>query len=360
MDHCDHLHENAEIPTPREAHQTAGGDRCPAQVGHQRWKWAPERTDGIQHYWSGGRERRETVARWSSQLSSPLQPCAEGAQVAVTRRPCVFKEPLLGLYVVLLTLTTPLQYCPQSRLLSRLCPGGGAPQCCPACSAAAVLGKSPAEAQLQIPGKLCVSLILPEPNPFWMGHTQCISRSAGTEQILVQRGHCRLDAPGQPLPEPPGPAAVHGQEVVPNFQPQKSHIGVRVLKDRELEPTRVESSEDAKRLQKAMTHLNESVPAESGDSLCFAPSKIWEIGRGASQLQAEQAGAGIRGAAPLLDTRRAQQSAQEDKYCQRVVVTEVRSYHIKLHSGSLRNTGPPRHCHLEAPFSTGLKWGIDS
>ena len=91
-----------------------------------------------------------------------------------------------------------------------------------------------------------------------MGHTQCISRSAGTEQILVQRGHCRLDAPGQPLPEPPGPAAVHGQEVVPNSQPEKSHIGVRVLKDRELEPTRVESSEDAKRLQKAMTHLNES------------------------------------------------------------------------------------------------------
>ncbi|KAL7859603.1 hypothetical protein SRHO_G00147500 [Serrasalmus rhombeus] len=92
---------------------------------------------------------------------------------------------------------------------------------------------------------------------FWMGHTQCISRSAGTEQVLVQRGNCGLDAPGQPLPEPPGPRVLHGQEIVPNIQREKSHIAIQV-KDRELESNREESSEDAKRLQKAMTHLNES------------------------------------------------------------------------------------------------------
>ncbi|XP_072528247.1 suppressor of cytokine signaling 2-like [Salminus brasiliensis] len=90
-----------------------------------------------------------------------------------------------------------------------------------------------------------------------MGHTQCISRSAGTDQSLAQRGSCGLDAPGQLLPEPPGPPVLNGQEIVPNIQPEKAHTAIR-LKDRELEPNRVASTEDAKRLQNAMTHLQES------------------------------------------------------------------------------------------------------
>lgn len=90
-----------------------------------------------------------------------------------------------------------------------------------------------------------------------MGHTQCISRPAGTEPSLDQRGSCGPDAPGQPVPEPPGPPAPNGQEIFPNIQPEKALAAVPP-QDRELEPNRVDSSEDATRLQNAMTHLRES------------------------------------------------------------------------------------------------------
>uniref|UniRef100_A0A3B1KHR7 Suppressor of cytokine signaling 2-like n=1 Tax=Astyanax mexicanus TaxID=7994 RepID=A0A3B1KHR7_ASTMX len=90
-----------------------------------------------------------------------------------------------------------------------------------------------------------------------MGHTQCISRPAGTEASLDQRGGLGPDAPGRPLPEPPGPPTLNGQEIFPNIQPEKPHIAV-CPQCGALEPNRVDSTEDAKRLQNAMTHLHES------------------------------------------------------------------------------------------------------
>ncbi|XP_066526202.1 suppressor of cytokine signaling 2-like [Hoplias malabaricus] len=80
-----------------------------------------------------------------------------------------------------------------------------------------------------------------------MGHTQCISRS-GTEKIVTLRGSSRL--------HPPGPKELNGPETSSNFHQDKD--SAVQAEGKELEPPREQSSEDAKRLQRAMAHLQES------------------------------------------------------------------------------------------------------
>ncbi|MCJ8741353.1 hypothetical protein PDJAM_G00069680 [Pangasius djambal] len=82
-----------------------------------------------------------------------------------------------------------------------------------------------------------------------MGHTQCVSKSAESEAFVAQSGSCRLD---ELRAEPPGTPAIN-QDLVP----EKPESGIRV-QERRLEPNRVDSSEEAQRLQNAMTHLHES------------------------------------------------------------------------------------------------------
>ncbi|KAM9445143.1 suppressor of cytokine signaling 2 [Clarias gariepinus] len=82
-----------------------------------------------------------------------------------------------------------------------------------------------------------------------MGHTQCVSKSAESEAIVAQSGSCRLDVhPAEPL----WTSAINSDLI-----PEKADSGIRV-KERRLESNRVDSSEEAQRLQNAMTHLHES------------------------------------------------------------------------------------------------------
>ncbi|TSX72105.1 Suppressor of cytokine signaling 2 [Bagarius yarrelli] len=82
-----------------------------------------------------------------------------------------------------------------------------------------------------------------------MGHTQCISKSADCQALAVQRGSFRLH---ELCAEPPGTPAI-----TPDLIPKKPASVTRV-KERRLEPNRADSSEEAQRLQNAMTHLHNS------------------------------------------------------------------------------------------------------
>lgn len=82
-----------------------------------------------------------------------------------------------------------------------------------------------------------------------MGHTQCVSKSAESEAFVALSGSCRLD---ELRAEPPGTPTIN-----PDFNPEKPDSEIRV-KERRLEPNRVDSSEEVQRLQNAMTHLHES------------------------------------------------------------------------------------------------------
>lgn len=84
---------------------------------------------------------------------------------------------------------------------------------------------------------------------FWMGHMQCVSKSAESEAFVAQSGSCRLD---ELCAEPPRTPAINS-----DLLPEKLDNGIRV-KERRLEPNRVDSSEEAQRLQNAMAHLHES------------------------------------------------------------------------------------------------------
>ncbi|KAI5612069.1 suppressor of cytokine signaling 2 [Silurus asotus] len=82
-----------------------------------------------------------------------------------------------------------------------------------------------------------------------MGHTQCVSKSEKNEAFVAPSGNCRLDELRAEQPWNP--------EIDPDLNPEKLDRGTRV-KERRLEPNRVDSSEEAQRLQNAMTHLHES------------------------------------------------------------------------------------------------------
>ncbi|KAG7323796.1 hypothetical protein KOW79_013498 [Hemibagrus wyckioides] len=82
-----------------------------------------------------------------------------------------------------------------------------------------------------------------------MGHTQCISKSADCQAFVGQSGSCRLD---ELRAEPPGTPAITSDLI-----PEKPDTVTRA-KERRLEPNRTDSSEEAQRLQNAMTHLHKS------------------------------------------------------------------------------------------------------
>lgn len=82
-----------------------------------------------------------------------------------------------------------------------------------------------------------------------MGHTQCVSKSEESEAFVAHSGICSLD---ELRAEPPGTP-----EINLDLIPEKPDSGIRV-KERRLEPNRVDSSVEAQRLQNAMTHLRES------------------------------------------------------------------------------------------------------
>lgn len=83
----------------------------------------------------------------------------------------------------------------------------------------------------------------------WMGGTQCISKSAESDAFVAQSGSCRLY---ELCAEPPGTPAINSDLI-----PEKLDSGIRV-KERRLEPTQADSSEDAQILQDATAHLHES------------------------------------------------------------------------------------------------------
>nr|QBB68854.1 suppressor of cytokine signaling 2 [Tachysurus fulvidraco] len=82
-----------------------------------------------------------------------------------------------------------------------------------------------------------------------MGHTQCISKSADCQAFVAQSGSCELDElRAEPLVTP---------VITSDLVPEKPDTATG-LKERRLEPNRADSSEEAQRLQNAMTHLHNS------------------------------------------------------------------------------------------------------